>query len=167
MAPKTQSSSGKKEPSAGESVSARKHGLRRRDVLAFSLGVWLSTAGSVVLGSTRTDTRAHWSGEPGLLIGLLLVAPFIAFVLTLLFKGWLAFRSEEGAKTGHQAFVLPLAAGLVCIPVCLAVIAILPKRPMNLFEMLGMAAFFGAPIASAEAYLRLSLAAKDRPGDRS
>jgi hypothetical protein len=166
MASKTQTSSRKQKPPGVESVSGRAHGPRRRDFLAFALGVWLSTAGSVVLGSTRTESRAPWSGEPGLLIGLVLVAPFVALVLTLLFKGWLAFRAEEGIKAKQQAFVFPLAAGLVCIPVCLVVISILPKTPMNLFEVFGMAAFFGAPIGAAELYLRLSLVEKDSPANR-
>jgi hypothetical protein len=135
----------------------RKEGFWRRDFFGFALGVWASTAGSVVLGSTRTDSFRHWSGEPGMLIGIALVAPFVALVLTLAFKVWLAYRAGDGFKARRRVFLLPLAAGMACIPICLAVISILPKSPTRLFEVVAIGVFLGMPVALAEVYFRLSL----------
>jgi hypothetical protein len=151
------------EDAAGDRSSrGRNTGFWRRDFVGFALGVWASTAGSVVLGSTRTDSYRHWSGEPGMLIGVALVAPFVALVLTLAFKGWLAYRAGDALKSKRRVFLLPLAAGMACIPVCLAVISILPRSPMDLFEVVGMAVFLGMPVALAEVYFRFSLSKADQ-----
>jgi hypothetical protein len=154
------------EDRAGDRTSrGRNVGFWRRDFVGFALGVWASTAGSVVLGGTGTYSFRHWSGEPGMLVGILLVAPFVALVLTLAFKGWLAYRAGDALKTKRRVFLLPLAAGMACIPVCLAVISILPKSPMGLFEVVAMIVFLGMPVALAEAYFRLSLSKVDESDD--